>query len=55
MAKDIDVLIRTEDKPEIEKITKLIKTMNDNEKTNMLIFLQGVKFNETLHNQQISE
>lgn len=39
-----DVLIKTEDKPEVEKITKLIKNMNTNEQNNMLIFLQGVKF-----------
>lgn len=39
-----DVLIKTEDKPEVEKVTRLIKTMNKSEQNNMLIFLQGVKF-----------
>lgn len=48
MAKDMDVLIKTEDKPEVDNVTKLIKTMSESEQNKMLIFLQGVKFAEEL-------
>ncbi len=48
MAKDMDTLIRTEDKPEVDNVTKLIKTMSESEQGKMLIFLQGVKFAEAL-------
>lgn len=55
MANDMDILFKTEDKPEIEKITKLIKTMDDNEQNNMLIFMQGVKFNEISKSKSIDK
>lgn len=48
MAKDMDVLIKTEDKPEVENVTRLIKSMSDVEQNKMLIFLQGVKFAKTM-------
>lgn len=50
-----DVLIRTEDKPEVENVTKLIKTMSESEQNKMLVFLQGVKFAETLKQQPVTE
>lgn len=50
MAKDVDVLIKTEDKPEVDNVTRLIKTMSDSEQSKMLIFLQGVKFAERFCN-----
>lgn len=49
MVKDMDTLIKTEDKPEVDNITKLIKKMNDSELNKMFIFMQGVKFAETLN------
>lgn len=55
MTKNMDILFKTEDKPEIENIKKLIITMSESEQNKMLIFLQGVKFAETLQTQQISE
>ena len=51
MAKDMDVLIKTEDKPEVDNVTRLIKTMSDSEQSKMLIFLQGVKFGKELNKQ----
>jgi hypothetical protein len=54
LAKDMDTLIKTEDKPEVDNITKLIKKMNDSELNNMFIFLQGVKFAETLNMQPVT-
>ncbi|MFR2009971.1 MAG: hypothetical protein ACLS49_00430 [Christensenellales bacterium] len=54
MSKDMDTLIKTEDKPEVDNITKLIKKMNDSELNNMFIFLQGVKFAETLNMQPVT-
>lgn len=55
MAKDMDVLIKTEDKPEVDNVTKLIKTMSESEQNKMLIFLQGVKFAEELKAQPAAE
>lgn len=55
MAKDVDVLIKTEDKPEVDNVTRLIKTMSDSEQSKMLIFLQGVKFAEALKAQPVAE
>lgn len=55
MAKDMDVLIKTEDKPEVDSVTKLIKNMSDSEQNKMLIFLQGVKFAEALKAQPVTE
>lgn len=55
MTKDMDVLIKTEDKPEVDNVTKLIKTMSESEQNGMLIFLQGVKFAEVLKAQPVAE
>lgn len=55
MAKDVDILIKTEDKPEVDNVTRLIKTMSDSEQSKMLIFLQGVKFAEALKAQPVAE
>ena len=55
MTKDMDVLIKTEDKPEVDNVTRLIKTMSDSEQNKMLIFLQGVKFAEALKAQPVTE
>lgn len=55
MAKDMDVFIKTEDKPEVDNVTRLIKTMSESEQNKMLIFLQGVKFAETLKAQPAAE
>lgn len=55
MAKDMDVLIKTEDKSEVDNVTRLIKTMSESEQNKMLIFLQGVKFAETLKAQPAAE
>lgn len=55
MAKDMDVLIKTEDRTEVDNVTKLIKTMSESEQNKMLIFLQGVKFAEALNEQQVTE
>lgn len=55
MTKDMDVLIKTEDKPEVDNVTRLIKTMSESEQNKMLIFLQGVKFAETLKAQPAAE
>lgn len=54
MVKDMDTLIKTEDKPEVDNITKLIKKMNDSELNKMFIFMQGVKFAETLNTQPVT-
>nr|DAV98899.1 MAG TPA: hypothetical protein [Caudoviricetes sp.] len=54
MVKDMDTLIKTEDKPEVDNITKLIKKMNDSELNKMFIFMQGVKFAETLNAQPVT-
>ena len=55
MAKDMDVLIKTEDRTEVDNVTKLIKTMSESEQNKMLIFLQGVKFAEALKAQPVAE
>lgn len=55
MEKDMDVLIKTEDKTEVDNVTKLIKTMSESEQNKMLIFLQGVKFAEALKAQPVTE
>lgn len=55
MAKNVDVLIKTEDKPEVDNVTRLIKTMSDSEQSKMLIFLQGVKFAEELKAKPAAE
>lgn len=55
MAKDMDVFIKTEDKPEVDNVTRLIKTMSESEQNKMLIFLQGVKFAEALKAQPVTE
>ena len=55
MAKDMDVLIKTEDRTEVDNVTKLIKTMSESEQNKMLIFLQGVKFAEALKAQPVTE
>ena len=55
MAKDVDILIKTENKTEVDNVTRLIKTMNDSEQNKMLIFLQGVKFAEALKAQPVTE
>ena len=55
MEKDMDVFIKTEDKPEVDNVTRLIKTMSESEQNKMLIFLQGVKFAETLKAQTVTE
>ncbi len=49
MAEGMEVLIKTEDKQEVEKITALIKSMSTTEQNNMLFFIQGAKFTENLH------
>lgn len=55
MAKDMDVLIKMEDRTEVDNVTKLIKTMSESEQNKMLIFLQGVKFAEALKAQPVTE
>ena len=55
MTKDMDVLIKTEDRTEVDNVTKLIKTMSESEQNKMLIFLQGVKFAEALKAQPVTE
>ena len=55
MAKEMDTLIKTEDKPEVDNVTMLIKSMSDSEQNKMLIFLQGVKFAEALKAQPVTE
>lgn len=55
MAKDMDVLFKTEDRAEVDNVTKLIKSMSENEQNKMLIFLQGVKFAEALKAQPATE
>lgn len=52
MAKDMDILIKTEDRTEIDNLTKLIKNMSESEQQKILIFLQGVKFAEALTPKQ---
>ncbi len=49
MAGGTEILIKTEDRQEVEKITDLIKSMNTTEQKNMLVFIQGAKFAENLH------
>ena len=51
----MDVLIKTEDRTEVDNVTKLIKTMSESEQNKMLIFLQGVKFAEALKAQPVTE
>lgn len=51
MTKDMDVLIKTSDKPEVDSVTNLIKEMDEDEKNKMLVFLQGVKFGKGLNQQ----
>ncbi len=48
MAGGTEILIKTEDRQEVEKITALIKSMNTAEQKNMLFFMQGAKFAENL-------
>lgn len=48
MAGGTEILIKTEDRQEVEKITALIKSMNTTEQKNMLFFMQGAKFAENL-------
>lgn len=55
MKENVNVLIRTEDKQEVDNVTKLIKTMSESEQNKMLIFLQGVKFAEALKTQTVTE
>ena len=45
-----DVLIKTADKKEADNLVTMIKSMDDREKDGMLIFLQGVKFAQTIGN-----
>lgn len=52
---NMTVLLKTEDRPEVESVTKLIKKMSESEQNNMLVFLQGVKFAETLKQQPVTE
>lgn len=44
----MDILIKTEDRTEVDNLTKLIKNMSESEQQKILIFLQGVKFAEAL-------
>ena len=45
---DMDALFKAEDKPKIDEITELVKSMNEKEQSGLLIFLQAAKFVETL-------
>lgn len=49
MAENMEILLKTEDKQEVDKVVALIKSMNSAEQNKMLIFMQGVKFAENLH------
>lgn len=44
MAKNMDIILKTEEKPEVDKITEMLRSLDDGEKGKMLIFMQGVKF-----------
>lgn len=52
MEREMDILFKTEDRPELDNITKLIKAMSESEQNKILIFLQGVNFAESLKSQQ---
>lgn len=39
-----ETIYKKEEKPEVDRFVGLIKKMNDSEKSNMLIFMQGVQF-----------
>lgn len=43
---NIETLLKAEDKPEVEKITSLLKSMDSSVQNKMLIFIQGAKFAE---------
>lgn len=49
MTKSMETLLKTEEKPEVDKITALVKGMDEEKQDKMLIFMQGVKFAENLH------
>lgn len=51
MEKELDVLLRTEDRPEIDGYTEFLKSISEAKQNKMLFFLEGVKFAEMLSTQ----
>lgn len=47
MKESMEILLSTEDRPEVERITDLVKRMDSSEQSKMLIFIQGIKFAES--------
>lgn len=45
---NMEIFLKTRDKPEIDKITAILKTMSDTEKDKMLIFMQGMELGRNL-------
>lgn len=52
MTDNMEVLLNTKDKPEVERITALIKSLDSSEQNKMLVFMQGVKFAENFQTQK---
>lgn len=52
MAENMETLLNTEDKLEVERITALIKDMDSSEQNKLLIFMQGIKFAENFQTAQ---
>lgn len=48
MVEGMDTILKTEIKPETGELTKMIQTMDESEQSKMLIFVQGIKFAQTL-------
>lgn len=52
MAENMETLLNTEDKLEVERITALIKDMDSSEQNKLLIFMQGIKVAENFQTAQ---
>ena len=48
MVGDMELIVKAELQPETDRLTKLIQTMDESEQSKMNIFVQGMKFAQTL-------
>ncbi|MDE6566916.1 MAG: hypothetical protein K2K70_04170 [Lachnospiraceae bacterium] len=48
----MEILLDSKEKPEMDKITSLIKEMSDTDQDKMLFFLQGVRFAKGFQNTE---
>ena len=49
MTENMEILLRTEDKPELDKITTFIKSMDEEKQDKIKFFIEGANFVANLY------